>query len=125
MALLVLGGSRVGGRGCACGLIRSGDYWVYRSRVLALFLWRRIAVRLLPRRYIDNRFSELVGVPRAFGGHCHGLNSPDINLSPSVSVAVRVDANSLILRSDGYRSLILAPASTPVDHPFPYPPRPS
>src|ERR1700686_2031413 len=28
-----------------------------------------IAVRLLPRRDIDNRLGELVGVPGAFGGH--------------------------------------------------------
>src|ERR1039458_6846545 len=41
----------------------------HRSRVFALFFWRGVAVWLLARRYIDNRFSELVGVPRAFGGH--------------------------------------------------------
>ncbi len=33
------------------------------------FLWRGVAIGLLPRRDIDNRFGELVGVPRAFGGH--------------------------------------------------------
>jgi hypothetical protein len=31
----------------------------------------RVAVRLLPRRNVDDRLSELVGVPRAFGVACH------------------------------------------------------
>src|ERR1700730_16486143 len=39
----------------------------HRSRVLALFFWRRVAVGLLPCRYIDNRLGELVGVPGVFG----------------------------------------------------------
>jgi hypothetical protein len=29
-----------------------------------------IAVRLLPRRYVDTRLGEMVGVAGAFGGHC-------------------------------------------------------
>jgi hypothetical protein len=41
---------------------------------------RRITVRLLPRRYIDDRFSELVGVSRALRGCGH-------NISPVESVA--------------------------------------
>src|SRR5450759_4512267 len=49
-------------------LLAHGD----RSRVLTLFLWRGIAVRLLPRSNVDYRLGELVGVPRAFGGLvCH------------------------------------------------------
>src|SRR5260370_41440511 len=39
----------------------------------------------------------------AFGGHCHGLNSPAVKLSPVVSVADRGDAKSLILDSGGGR----------------------
>jgi hypothetical protein len=35
----------------------------YRSRVLALFFGRRVAVRLFPLGYIDNRLGELVGSP--------------------------------------------------------------
>src|SRR5471030_57295 len=38
-----------------------------RSSPDVAFKNRDRAVRLLPRRYIDDRFSELVGVPRAFG----------------------------------------------------------
>ena len=48
---------QTGGARCAALLAQR-----HRSRVFALFLGRRIAVWLLARRYIDNRFSELVGV---------------------------------------------------------------
>jgi hypothetical protein len=41
-------------------------YLAAPSRVLALFFWRRIAVRLLAGRNVDDRLGELVGVPRAF-----------------------------------------------------------
>src|SRR5260370_38721054 len=37
----------------------------------------------------------------AFGGHCHGLNSPAVKLSPVGSVADRGDAKRLILDSGG------------------------
>src|SRR5260370_27507392 len=54
----------------------------------------------------------------AFGGHCHGLNSPAVKLSPVVSVADRGDAKSLILDSGGHRSLILASAPFRVEPPI-------
>jgi hypothetical protein len=41
-----------------------------RSRLLTLFLWRGVAVRLLPRRDINDRFSKLVEVPWAFEVMC-------------------------------------------------------
>src|ERR1700716_3053456 len=81
-----------------------------RTAAGSLPCWRGVAVRLLPRRYVDNRLGR--------AGHCHGLISPAINLSPSISVAVRGDANSLIFGSDGYRYLILASASSRVEHPI-------
>src|ERR1700722_4272817 len=49
----------------------------HRSRVLALFLGGRIAVRRFPCRYVDNPLSELVGVPREFWGVLSWLISRD------------------------------------------------
>jgi hypothetical protein len=37
------------------------------SPIGQLPFWGRLAVRLLPRRYVDNGLSQLVRVPRAFG----------------------------------------------------------
>ena len=50
------------------------------SRVLALLFWRRIAVRLLPCRYIDYRFSDLVGsLGRLGGSHSASLAGQAMN----------------------------------------------
>jgi hypothetical protein len=58
----------------------------YRSRVLTLFFRRRVAVGLLPRRNLDNRLGELVGVSRAFGGHFPNSSESKTNraLSPII-----------------------------------------
>jgi hypothetical protein len=40
--------------------------------IAAGFFWRRIAIGLLACRYIDNRFSKLVGVSGAFWGSLSG-----------------------------------------------------
>src|SRR5450755_236105 len=50
---------------------------------------------------VHHRFGEQVGSLGRLGGHGHGLNSPAVNLSPLLSFAVKGDANTLILGSDG------------------------
>jgi hypothetical protein len=59
----------------------------YRSRILALFLWRRLPVFDLAGGDIDYQLSELIGVARAFlafrpDGHLRVFLSLEVSFLP-------------------------------------------